>query len=259
MSKLQALQGDFQHCMLENSYDMQGQVVSTARADSTERVRVYVEGYRLRLLEVLADNYAGLHGLLGDEQFEEMGRAYIAAHPSRHPSVRWFSRHLETFLKDTEPYGDHPYLAEMAAFEWAQGITFDAADDPVIGLEVLATVAPERWAGLGFTLHASVHRLELGWNVPLVWQALEAGETPGLQQGGAPTPWLLWRDGLVTHWRSLDADEAWALDSVKEGKDFGGICEGLSRWHGADAVAMQAASYLKRWVTDGLISTVHTA
>src|SRR5579871_673370 len=112
--------------MLQNRFDMQGQVVSNARAGAEERVRVYVEGYRLRLLEVLGDNYTGLHSLLGDEQFDEMGRAYIDAHPSTHPSVRWFSRHLEIFLKDTSPYDEHPYLAEMAAFEWAQGLVFDA-------------------------------------------------------------------------------------------------------------------------------------
>lgn len=60
----------------------------------------------------------------------------------------------------------------------------------------------------------------------------------------------------MTHWRSLGEDEAWALDAVREGGNFGVICEGLCRWHGADEVAMQAASFLKRWVTDGLISAV---
>jgi len=258
MSTLLSLQDDFQQCMLQNRFDMHGQVVSTARAGAEERVQVYVEGYRLRLLEVLSNNYTGLRSLLGDEQFDEMGRAYIDAHPSTHPSVRWFSRHLETFLKGTEPYDGHPYLSEMAAFEWAQGLVFDAADDPVVGLESLATVAPEKWAGLSFRLHASVRRISLEWNVPLVWQSLEAEETPDLQKGEVLTAWLLWRADLMTHWRSLAEDEDWALSAVQEGKNFGEVCEGLCRWHGADEVAMQAASFLKRWVTDGLISAVQT-
>lgn len=259
MSKLQSLQGDFQQCMLQNYFDMHGQVVSNARAGAEERVRVYVEGYRLRLLEVLSNNYTGLHSLLGDEQFDEMGRAYINATPSTHHSVRWFSRHLETFLKGTAPYDEHPYLAEMAAFEWAQGLVFDAADDPNVGLETLARVPPEKWAGLSFKLHASVRWLSLEWNVPLVWQSLEAEETPDLQKGEASTTWLLWRAELMTHWRSLGEDEAWALDAVRADGNFGEICEGLCRWHGAEEVAMQAASFLKRWVGDGLISAVHIA
>ena len=166
MSALLGLEKDFQQCMLKNNLDMQGQVVSTAKADAAERVRVYVEAYRLRLLEVLQDNYTGLHGLLGDDEFDRLGRAYIDARPSTHPSVRWFSRHLEDFLRHTEPYDTHPYLAEMAAFEWAQGLVFDAADEPIAGLESLATVPPEAWAGLRFSPHAAVQRLSLEWNVP---------------------------------------------------------------------------------------------
>lgn len=168
MSALLKLEQSFQDCMLRNNLDMQGQVVGTARADAAERIRVYVEAYRLRLLEVLQDNYTGLHDLLGDEQFDAMGRAYIDAHPSTHPSVRWFSRHLEVFLKHTEPYAEHPYLAEMAAFEWAQGLSFDAADEPVAGLESMAQVAPDAWAGLRFKPHAAVQRLALRWSVPQV-------------------------------------------------------------------------------------------
>jgi len=207
---------------------------------------------------VLQDNYTGLHGLLGDEQFDQMGRAYIDAHPSTHPSVRWFSRHLEAFLKRAEPYADHPYLAEMAAFEWAQGLTFDAADDPVVGLEVMASVAPEAWAGLRFILHPAVQRLALNWNIPQVWQVLEAGEAPELERTDAPASWLLWRADLLTHWRSLGADEAWALDAVREGKNFGELCEGLCQWHDPSAVAMQAAGFLKRWLTDDLLTAVRT-
>ena len=258
MSALSGLEQDFQHCMLKNDLDMQGQVVSTPQASAAERVRIYVEAYRLRLLEVLQDNYTGLHGLLGDEEFDRLGRAYIDAHPSTHPSVRWFSRHLEDFLRRTEPYVEHPYLAEMAAFEWAQGLVFDAADEPIAGLEALATVPPEAWAGLHFNLHAAVQRLTLGWNVPQVWQTLEAGETPELFKGEAPSSWLLWRAELLTHWRSLNEDEAWALSAAADDRNFGELCEGLCQWHEASDVAMQAASFLKRWLIDGLITEVHT-
>lgn len=258
MSALLGLERDFQRCMLKNELDMRGQVVSNAQADAAERLRIYVEAYRLRLLEVLQDNYIGLHGLLGDEEFDRLGRAYIEAHPSTHPSVRWFSRHLEDFLRRAEPYDAQPYLAEMAAFEWAQGLVFDAADEPIVGLEAMANITPDAWAGLGFTLHAAVQRLSLRWNMPQAWQTLEAGEVPELQQTETPSSWLLWRADLLTHWRSLNEDEAWALDAVKDGKDFSELCEGLCRWHAESAVAMQAASFLKRWLTDGLISSVGT-
>lgn len=256
MSALQRLERDFQGCVLRNDLDMAGQVVGDARADAAERVRVYVEAYRLRLLEILQVNYTGLHGLLGDEQFDQMGRAYIDAHPSTHPSVRWFSRHLEGFLRSTPPFDEHGYLAEMAAFEWAQAMVFDAADESAVSMQELASLAAESWAGLRLTPRVAVQRLDCEWNVPMVWKRLEAGEDPRLEATDGPTAWLLWRAEFNTHWRSLTEDEAWALDAAKDGKSFAELCEGLCQWHAPDSVAMQAASYLKLWLNDGLITRI---
>ena len=258
MSALLKLERDFLGCMLDNRLDMAGQVVGTERAGAEERVKVYVDGYRLRLLEVLQDNFTGLHTLLGDEAFDQLGRAYIDAHPSTHPSVRWFSQYLADFLRMTPPYDAQPYLAEMAAFEWTQGLVFDAADAPTTDIQALAAVAPDAWAGLRFQLHPTVRFLTLEWNVPGALQVLEAGEAPELRQADAPACWLLWRKDLLTHWRSLDEDEAWALDAVQKGKNFGELCEDLCRWHESSAVAMQAASFLKRWLTDGCIAHIDT-
>lgn len=254
-STLLGLERDFKDCMLSNSLDMRGQVVGDSRASAEERIHVYVEGYRLRLLEALQDTYGGLHAFMGDEEFDKLGRAYIDAHPSTHPSVRWFSQHLPAFLKAAAPYSAHPFLAELATFEWNQGLVFDAADAEALDMQALAAVPAERWGEVRFTLHPSVRRLDLGWNVPKVWQALDAEEDPPATEE-TPASWLLWRSDLSTRWRSLSADEAWMLDASRQGKNFGELCEGLCEWHAADSVALQAASYLKLWLSDGLVTAI---
>ena len=256
MSALLKLENDFKDCMLSNTLDMGGQVVGDAQASADERINVYVEGYRLRLLEVLQDNFTGLRGLLGDEQFDAMGRAYIDAHPSTHPSVRWFSQHLPAFLRDKEPYSARPYLAEMAAFEWAQSLAFDAADAEALEMQSLATVPPESWGQVLFGFHPSLQRLDLAWNVPKICQALGADETAPAPVSGDALAWLLWRQELTTRWRSLTPDEAWMLDAAVQSANFGELCEGLCQWHAPEAVAMQAASYLKLWLSDGLVTSI---
>jgi hypothetical protein len=256
MSALLKLENDFKDCMLGNTLDMRGQVVGDAKASTAERIQVYVEGYRLRLLEVLQDNFTGLRGLLGDEQFDVMGRAYIDAHPSTHPSVRWFSQRLPEFLNNTPPYDAQPFLAEMAAFEWAQGLAFDAKDVPPLDMQALATVPPEAWGQVKFQFHPSVQRLDLQSNMPKFWQALAAEEEPPAIDEEAPASWLVWRKELDTHWRSLSEDEATMLDTAQHGADFGELCEGLCQWHAPEAVAMQAASYLKLWLSDGIVTSI---
>jgi hypothetical protein len=46
------------------------------------------------------------------------------------------------------------------------------------------------------------------------------------------------------------------LDAVRGGADFGALCEGLCRWHAPEAVALQAASYLKLWFADSLVTGI---
>ena len=256
MSALLKLENDFKDCMLGNTLDMRGQIVSNAKASSEERVHVYVEGYRLRLLEVLQDNFPGLHGFLGDEQFDVLGRAYIDAHPSTHPSVRWFSQHLAAFLRDTEPYSSHPILTEMATFEWAQGLAFDAVDGEPLDMQALAAVPPESWGKVCFGFHPSVQRLDLDWNAPKIWQAVDTEEDAPEPASDGSVAWLVWRQDLTTRWRSLSPDEAWMLDAARDGASFGELCEGLCQWHAPEAVAMQAASYLKLWLSDGLVTSL---
>lgn len=64
--------------------------------------------------------------------------AYIDAHPSEYPSIRWFGRHLNAFLRQTSPYAAQPVLAEMVAFEWPQGEVFDAEDSAAVTVEEMA-------------------------------------------------------------------------------------------------------------------------
>jgi hypothetical protein len=260
MSALKKLERDFQACVLARSNDMRGEVVGTEQASAEERVGVYVEGYRLRLLEILEDNFPGLLALLGGEEFDRLGRAYIDAYPSRHPSVRWFGQEMGEFLTKTPAYAGRPELAEMAAFELRQSDVFDAADADMAAVQDLVTIPPESWAEMHFTLHPSVRTLGLRWNVPPVWRALDKEEkVPAFSRAEETVTWLLWRQDLETHWRSLGADEAWAVAAVRDGKNFAELCEGLCAWHDESQVAMQAASLLKTWVTDGLIHRIETA
>ena len=136
---------------------------------------------------------------------------------------------------------------------------FDAADAEVVGLEALQAVEPRHWPSLRGRLHPSVLWLDLHWNVPPIWQALHTEQTPPEPEASeVPRTWLMWRLQLETHWRSLDVDEAWALQSFAAGAAFGDICEGLVEWIDVEHIALRAAGFLKQWVHDALISELIT-
>ena len=260
MKHLRQLQEKFQSYLLRPDNSMDRLISSSERVAAQVRLTIYADAYRLRLLEALDTDFPGLHSLAGDEEFDRLGRAYIDAHPSGHFSLRWYGNHLTEFLCSTAPWRDHPVLAEMAAFEWAMSLAFDAANDGAITLEDVAAIAPDAWGDMRLQPHASVQRVDLLWNVPLFWKAVEAdSELEAPQAGEHPVGWVIWRQGLNTHYRSLTVDEAWALDGLLAGQDFASLCEGLCEWVDPDNAAAHAAGLLRRWVQDGMVRGISLA
>jgi hypothetical protein len=257
---LRGLQAQFQAYLLRpEQRAIVERVTSNAKVSAETRLGIYAEAYRLRLIEALDTDFPVLHALLGDDEFDRMARAYIDAHPSRHFSIRWFGKRLSEFLRAAAPYNEHSALAEMATFEWTMTLAFDAANDPLIALGDMAALPPASWPGMRLTAHASLHRLDLRWNVPAVWKAHTAGDDVNAPvENPLPVAWIVWRQDLTTYFRSLSVDEAWALDTLIAGQTFADICQGLCEWIDAQHVATHAAGLLKSWISDGMIAKTDT-
>ncbi|MGH8561850.1 MAG: HvfC/BufC family peptide modification chaperone [Nevskiales bacterium] len=251
------LQQRFQDRVLRATPGIERCIVATTQAGVEDRLKVYTNAYRLRLLEVLGKDYPALHALIGDRQFQRLGRAYIDAHPSDTPSVRWFGRHLAAFLRAQAPFRRRPVLAEMAEFEWRQGEAFDAPDAALLSIEQVACIATDQWAHMRLVAHPSLRRLDLLWNVPALWKAFhEKRQAPRPRAGARRMAWALWRSGLLVRWRSLGPDEAAALDAMAAGQTFADICDLIGERIAPDRAALHAAGLLKRWLVDGLVSAV---
>jgi Putative DNA-binding domain len=167
------LQRAFQDYLLADSEGFAAAVRDTKKADRTILLGVYRDGYALRLTEVLTNDYPGVLAMCGPDDFGHLARAYIAAHPSHHPSARWFGRHFADFAACTPPYDGTPAIAEMARFEWALGEAFDAPDVAPITADALIALAPEAWETLSFKALPTVRLLLFAYNVPQAWQRRE--------------------------------------------------------------------------------------
>lgn len=254
---LAAVQHAFQSFVLNGDPNIHSHVARCGPGTPTERLQIYAEGYRLRLVEALERDFPTLHRAMGPEAFGQMGRTYIAAFPSRHRSVRWLGSQLATFLRAERPFSERPWLAELAAFEWALSIAFDAGNGTAVGVDTIAALPPDAWPAMRLVFHPSVQRLNLQWNVAALRKSIDHGRAFAKpMRGDAPLPWIVWRPVLEPHYRSLAPDEAWAIDAARAGGTFEEICEGLCQWLDTPHLALRAAGLLKGWITDGLISQV---
>jgi hypothetical protein len=256
MKQLTRLQHTFQQCVLNSNESVSTEWISASgRANPEIQLSIYAHAYGARLKEVLANDYPATLMAMGDEHFNQIADEYIQAHPSQFFSLRDFGQHLSNFVN--EHYGHIPWLFELTLFEWTLGQAFDVADVALFTEEEMATIPAEHWPELHFTLHPSVNRLNLEWNVVEMWQALTADEpVPVEAVQDIASPWLIWRQQLSTHFRSLPIDEQLALDALGEGVNFDQICERLSTVLPEDDVPLRAAGLIKGWLTQGLISGV---
>src|SRR5918993_26901 len=250
------LQRAFQDYLLATSDTFQAAVRDTSKADRLTLLDVYRDGYALRLIEALTTDYPGLMAMAGPADFDHVARAYIAAHPSRHPSVRWYGRDMADFLATTEPYSRTPAAAEMARFEWALGEAFDSPDVTPITADALMALPQEAWETLAFTTLPSLRRLVLAFEAPQAWQRRDEVEPGDLEVERAPEPltWAIWRPDLVSNFRSLDADEAAMLDALVEGRPFPELCEAVAPFTGEEQAPARAAGLLRAMVEGGMIA-----
>ncbi len=257
MNDLARLQDEFQRGMLSGDDSVLAAILDSPREKRDVLFGVYRHAYGSRLIEAVKNDHELLHVYLGDEMFDEMGYAYVAANPSRNRNLRWFSRPLPAFLKDAAPYSKYPILSDLAALERALNDAFDAQDAPALGVVDMADFAPEIWHDLEFKIHPSAIRLDLATNASAVWRALKNDEAPpdtvNLEQ---PCRLLIWRQDVIPLFRELSAEEAMMWDEAARGIPFGVLCSMLAADDNPEEAAARCAGYLHGWIAGGLLTAV---
>lgn len=253
---LSQLQGDFQDYLLSdvaevasgaNAAPIAGAVREQYGLKADARLAIYHRAYRSRLRQALCEAYDKTWSFVGDEMFADLANSYIAAQPSTFSNLRWFGGGFAAHAALALP--DYPFIAELAALEWALGLAFDAADIAPLNAAAMSAVPPEAWGDLRFGLHPSVQVLDMRWNAVALWQALAAGaEPPEAEESPSMTSWLVWRQDEQPHFRSLPPLEAQALRLMAEGSSFGEVCAAAG-----DDGMLALAGYLQHWLAQGLL------
>lgn len=260
MLSLKEIQDAFTQHVLADDQRIVEHVIGTKKASSELRLGIYDNAYRERLIEALANDYEILEKLLGEDNFRLMCTAYIEKYPSTYYSLRWFGNNFSKFLGYSSDKGHHDWEAELAQLEWQFIEAFDSENIDSISEADAAAISPESWPTLSMVFHPSVKLLNLWWNTLDLWKAAKDDKQPPQpirlpQQSHC----LMWRDQLMTQYRSLEADEAVVLSAALAGDNFSEICSALStEIDDQEQVPMKAASFLKGWLATGMLTQLKT-
>jgi hypothetical protein len=247
----------FQDGLLGRSQDILPAVRGNARETAETMFGIYRNAYWSRLAEALGNDFPGLKALMGDRAFDRMARAYLAKHPSRHPSIRWAGGRLATFLAEQAPYRDDPWFADMARFDWALAHAFDAADAPAAGLADLAGVPAEFWGGIRLAFHPTLDAFRIVTPVDEARPRLiEDADLVVDRAARCDRGLMAWRIDLDVKFRAIDLLEFAALQAVRDGGTFGDLCELVARGIDSESAPLRAAQILQGWLEWGLVARI---
>jgi hypothetical protein len=126
-----------------------------------ERVDVYGGMYYARLGDALKVDFPVLAGLLGDAGWHQLANKYLQKHPSTHPNLNFLGRHLPGFLRRPRGLRNGPFLADLAALEWAVAECFMAPEGRRLLAEDVARVPADAWAAARLVAGAHLRLLSL--------------------------------------------------------------------------------------------------
>lgn len=153
-----------------------------------ERVAVYQNGYRARLVECLADDYPAVCHLLGELHFEQLCHGYLGAHPPG-PSLNDFGANFAQYLAARGDEQD-AFAAELAQLEWALVRAVHASDVQQLSPDRLAALTPEAWQTARLVPSRTLTLLGTRFPVNAYLQTFREGGSPEIP--GRPSPsWVV--------------------------------------------------------------------
>ncbi len=219
------------------------------RLDAIGRLDIYANMYFFRLRDALAEIYPRLSALVGDDGFHDLVTDYLVACPPAHPSIDRAGARLPGFVAGHELARARPWLADLAAVEWAMTELHGGPDATPLGLSELRAIAPEELGDVRLGLvpcHALVRSSHA------IDTLLSEGTADGAADpAAAATTIAVWRPGLVVQRRALSAIEAPLLERLAAGATVAEVCEAVAVMVGDEAAVATAFECLARWSGEG--------
>lgn len=160
---------------------------------------VYIDAYRLRLYEVLREDYPVLAYYLGADDFEAVMRDFIHTVASDHFNIARYSTRLPGFLAKARPH-DIP-AQEICVLEATLCQLADAMETPALSASDLYGLTPEALMHSFLHPRAALQLMECSYQVNAYYHDVMEGQRPS-----APV--------LETHWLAVfrHDDTLWRME-----------------------------------------------
>lgn len=246
MSKLAALQQRFLDGVLADGPQAAGDIRGTPAFAVDQRLAVYANAYRRRLVEALASVFERCAQMLGEDVFDALALAYVETHPPHDRSLGRYGVDFPEWLRARDP--ELATAVGVATIDAGLRRAFDAADAEPVDRAALLALPVAAWAGLRFT-----------WVPALTTGQVDAAAIERWREPDAPrddatdrsiTAIAFWRRDGQTFFRSMTSSEALLHGRLRGGATLAKACADATSPISLD-VAVPA---LLSWIDEGWVA-----
>jgi len=224
---------------------------------AADRLQIYHYAYHARLTECLGDDFPAVKHAVGDVVFTRLCRAYIHAHPSRHPNLNGFGAHFPTFLAQGKfRLGQRAALADLARLEWALVDVLHAQAAPTFDVAALQRMPLNRWATMRLRPSATVKLLVFSHPVNAWFQSWREDRSGALPRRGWSAT-AVYRQGFRVWRMDLTPPMHAILASLFAGKTLGKALAAAAKDHGdPQRLVSDLQIWFREWVSGGLFAAI---
>lgn len=188
-----------------------------------ERLKVYHNNIIGSLSESLRGTYPVVETLVGEDFMKSMARAFVFDNPSPSGCLYFYGRGFDDFIRGFAPAAGLPYLADVAALEWAEHEAYYAQDDEALAGDYFAQMSEDGLLDAVLSLRSSATLIESDYPLLAVkaFCADEDGhDAPDLTRAHEERL-LIYRRALEVEIVSLDKGEFFLLKQLDNGIALG--------------------------------------
>ena len=206
----------------------------SAQLSPAQQIDIYRQQFWLRHTSSLVEDFPGVTGIVGQEEWERIVESYLVRYPPRTFQLRHLGQALPKHLAELDGVPHRSLLVEMARLEWDYINIFDEQDDPALNPEFLSQIPESAWASAKILLSGSLRLERFEYPVADLRRELRA-RGPGATAVpiGAPEPHRLAiyrRDGNI--WDKRLSETAFRLLSAfQDGLPLVEACERVVSEH----------------------------
>ena len=190
------------------------------------RLRIHRHHVGRSLVGALASTFPTVQEIVGAAFFQTMAEGFVLRDPPVQPVLAEYGAGFPAFVSGYGPAAALPYLADMAALDWALNLAFHAPLEDRLTAANLAGLPAERLFDLKPALAAGSALLRSPYPIDRIWHASQPGTTAAsVSLAEGPASVLVLRRPDDAAFASLDPPDAAFVAALAAGASLGEAAE----------------------------------